>query len=193
MNKEINQQGIIEAILFTVGEPVSCDKIASILGIDNKKTKHLLYQMQEQFNNDETRALQIREVAGGFQLATKSQFSVYLTELAQQESKTMSLSQASLETLAIIAYRQPVTKVEIEAIRGVRADKAVSNLLERGLIEEAGRKETIGRPILYITTPLFLQSFGLNSLDGLPDKNNYIEDLKRADTGSQLELPNTEV
>ncbi|MDF2570751.1 MAG: scpB [Sporomusa sp.] len=163
---EKHLQGPIEALLFASGQPLSADKIASMLTIHTDHIHALIADMVNSMAAEE-RGLTIVEVAGGYQLCTKPIFSNVISKLAAvQDSK---LSAAALETLAIVAFKQPVTRQEIESIRGVKADRVVNTLLERMLIKEIGRKEAIGRPILYGTTTEFLQCFGLKSLDYLPD------------------------
>lgn len=159
-------QGAIEALLFASGQPLPAAKIAQILDIHVDHVHALIGEMTDSMISEQ-RGLIIVEVAGGYQLCTKPSLVDIVSKLAEiQDSK---LSAAALETLAIIAFKQPVTKQEIENIRGVKADRVITTLLDRALIKEVGRKEAIGRPILYGTTNEFLQCFGLKSLDDLPD------------------------
>lgn len=163
--------GAIEALLFASGQPLSPEKIAGILNIQIEHI-HTLIEDMTALMNDEKRGLTIVEVAGGYQLCTKPLFFTIVSKLADiQDSR---LSTAALETLAIIAFKQPVTRQEIESIRGVKADKVIATLLERLLIKEIGRKEAVGRPIIYGTTNEFLQCFGLKSLDDLPALANLL-------------------
>lgn len=163
--------GAIEALLFASGQPLSPEKIAGILNIQIEHIRTLIEDMTASMN-DEKRGLTIVEVAGGYQLCTKPLFFTIVSKLADiQDSR---LSTAALETLAIIAFKQPVTRQEIESIRGVKADKVIATLLERLLIKEIGRKEAVGRPIIYGTTNEFLQCFGLKSLDDLPALANLL-------------------
>lgn len=158
-------QGAIEALLFANGQPLPAAKIAQILDIHVDHVHALIVEMTG-IMVSEQRGLTIVEVAGGYQLCTKPSLVDIVSKLAElQDSK---LSAAALETLAIVAFKQPVTKQEIESIRGVKADRVITTLLDRTLIKEVGRKEAVGRPILYGTTNEFLQCFGLNSLDDLP-------------------------
>ncbi|HML31613.1 SMC-Scp complex subunit ScpB [Sporomusa sphaeroides] len=158
-------QGAIEALLFASGQPLPAAKIAQILDIHVDHVHALIVEMTG-IMVSEQRGLTIVEVAGGYQLCTKPSLVDIVSKLAElQDSK---LSAAALETLAIVAFKQPVTKQEIESIRGVKADRVIATLLDRTLIKEVGRKEAVGRPILYGTTNEFLQCFGLNSLDDLP-------------------------
>ncbi len=163
--------GAIEALLFASGQPLSADKLAGILNIPIDQIPMQINAMTTAMA-DEQRGLTIVEVAGGYQLCTKPMLYSIVSKLAEtQDSK---LSTAALETLSIVAFKQPVTRQEIESIRGVNADKVVATLLERQLIKEVGRKEAVGRPILYGTTNEFLQCFGLKSLGDLPDISNLL-------------------
>jgi segregation and condensation protein B len=155
---------IIEALIFASDEPLSAQRLAELLELEPVSIPGLVERIQKRHEHG---GLMIREVGGGYQLVTKPEFAPWIEKLGRPVVHA-PLSQASTETLAIIAYRQPVTKAEIEDIRGVRSDSAVNNLLERGLICELGRKDAPGRPILYGVTEKFLVHFGLKSLDDLP-------------------------
>lgn len=157
--------GQLEALLFAAGEPLAVPQLAELLGMNKPQTWELLGQLQEEYAK-ESRGLELREVAEGWQLCTKACHHEAILQLANTQE--LKLSNASMETLAIIAYRQPVTRAEMEAIRGVKVDGVVNTLLEWELIAEAGRKETAGRPILYKTTKRFLEVFGLKALKDLP-------------------------
>ncbi len=161
-----NLKGNLEALLFVNGDPLSLKRIAEILEVDKENVKLLLAQLIQDMNQQE-RGLTIIEVAGGYQLCTKPHLAGFLEKLVQIKENKLSIP--ALETLSIIAFKQPITKQEIEAIRGVRVDKVLANLLERNLIKELGRKEAIGRPIIYGTTEVFLKCFGLKSLEDLPE------------------------
>lgn len=161
-----NLKGNLEALLFVNGDPLSLKRIAEILEVDQENVKLLLAQLIQDMNQQE-RGLTIVEVAGGYQLCTKPHLAGFLEKLVQIKENKLSIP--ALETLSIIAFKQPITKQEIEAIRGVRVDKVLANLLERNLIKELGRKEAIGRPIIYGTTEVFLKCFGLKSLEDLPE------------------------
>jgi len=161
-----NLKGNLEALLFVNGDPLSLKRIAEILEVDQENVKLLLAQLIQDMNQQE-RGLTIIEVAGGYQLCTKPHLAGFLEKLVQIRENKLSIP--ALETLSIIAFKQPITKQEIEAIRGVRVDKVLANLLERNLIKELGRKEAIGRPIIYGTTEVFLKCFGLKSLEDLPE------------------------
>ena len=161
-----NLKGNLEALLFVNGDPLSLKRIAEILEVDQENVKLLLAQLIQDMNQQE-RGLTIIEVAGGYQLCTKPHLAGFLEKLVQIKENKLSIP--ALETLSIIAFKQPITKQELEAIRGVRVDKVLANLLERNLIKELGRKEAIGRPIIYGTTEVFLKCFGLKSLEDLPE------------------------
>lgn len=166
-------KGHIEALLFAHGEPMTAGKIAQILSVEEEHVQLLLAQLMEDMS-DSCRGLTIIEIAGGYQLCTKPELSSTVEKLAHvQEAR---LSSAAMETLAIIAFKQPVTKQEIENIRGVKIDKLLAMLVERHLVKEVGRKEAIGRPILYGTTDDFLNCFGLKSLNDLPPLANFLEE-----------------
>ena len=155
---------IIEALIFASDEPLSAQRLAELLELDLTSIPALVERIQKRHEDG---GLLIREVGGGYQFVTKPEFAPWIEKLGRPVVHA-PLTQAGTETLAIIAYRQPVTKAEIEDIRGVRSDSAVNNLLERGLICELGRKDAPGRPILYGVTDKFLVHFGLKSLDDLP-------------------------
>ncbi|MEG6585676.1 SMC-Scp complex subunit ScpB [Dendrosporobacter sp. 1207_IL3150] len=158
-------KGHIEALLFACAEPLPAVKLAALLDLPVDKIVIILDEMVSAMKDD-SRGLTIVEVAGGYQLCTKPELASIVERLAH--SQEPRLSSAALETLAIVAFRQPITRLEIESIRGVKTDKVIANLVERGLIKEVGRKEAIGRPILYGTTEDFLKCLGLNSLEDLP-------------------------
>ncbi|HEY8361404.1 MAG TPA: SMC-Scp complex subunit ScpB [Tissierellaceae bacterium] len=172
-------KAIIEALLFTWGDPLELKDIASILEITEEEVKELLDEMISEFDYNR-RGIRIMKINKSYQLSTRPEHYEWIKKLSNP-TYTKSLSNAALETLSIIAYRQPIIKSEIEAIRGVKCDKAIETLLERGLITELGRLEKVGRPILYGTTDLFLKTFGLESLDQLPpieEFNNNLDNLE---------------
>ena len=162
----------VEALLFSSGNPVSIRKMAQILDIHEQHVELLIDQLILDMA-DENRGLFIVKVAAGYQMCTKPELAAVVKELAQVQDTKLSL--AAMETLSIIAFKQPITKHEIEDIRGVKVDKVLSKLLERLMIKELGRKEAIGRPILYGTTDEFLKSFGLNGLEDLPPLAESLE------------------
>jgi len=168
---------MVEAILFAVGEAVGTDRLAAAVGLDPDTTVKLVRNMMDSYAQEE-RGIRIIELDGSFQLCTKPEMYDCLSRLIHIPKKHV-LTETLLETLSIIAYRQPVTKGTIEAIRGVSSDHAVNRLLEYGLIEEAGRLDAPGRPILFRTTEEFLRSFGLSSLSQLPEfDRSKLEDFK---------------
>lgn len=157
---------IVEALVLSSSEPISAARLAEIIPYcDADEVKELVNALNGEYA-EQDRSFEIWEVAGGFQIRTRAEFSGYLQKL--QKERALRLSQAALETLAIIAYRQPVTRAEIEDVRGVDAGATVKSLLERHLIRIAGQREVPGRPMLYGTTRRFLEIFGLESLKSLP-------------------------
>ncbi|MHB1126847.1 MAG: SMC-Scp complex subunit ScpB [Bacillota bacterium] len=155
----------IECLLFVASEPLDLKTISEIAGISQEEARELLVELMQLYNQDH-RGVQLVEVGGGYALCTRPQYATYIEKLYRP--KAASLSQAALETLAIVAYKQPITRIDIEAIRGVKVDGVLGTLLERRLIQEVGRREGPGRPILYGTNREFLIHFGLNDLSGLP-------------------------
>lgn len=166
-------RGHVEALLFAAGDPVPATRLAKILEVDEMTVVSLVDEIRLSME-PETRGLTIVEIAGGYQMCTKPELAAIVDKLA--EVPDSRLSPAALETLSIIAFRQPVTKPEIEAIRGVKVDGVVNTLLERRLVREMGRKDVIGRPILYGTTDEFLKCFGLKNLTELPDLTKLLAD-----------------
>jgi segregation and condensation protein B len=160
-------KGIIEGILFAAGEAITVKEVSEILDLELRETKKIIKEMIKEYE-DEGRGIYIVEFNDKIQFATKPEYGQYIKRLIKSESR-QNLSQAALETLAIIAYKQPITKVDIDEIRGVRSDRAIATLLERGLIKEAGRLEATGRPILYCTTDDFLKYFGFKNINELPE------------------------
>ena len=161
-----NYEAIIEAILFTMGNSVELEKIASAIELDTVQTKKIIEQMMEYYERPES-GVKIVELDGSYQMCTKSEMYEYLIRIAKQPKKYV-LTDVMLETLSIIAYRQPITKLEIEKIRGVKSDHAVSKLVEYNLVCELGRLDAPGRPLLFGTTEEFLRRFSVQSLDDLP-------------------------
>ncbi len=160
-------KGIIEAVLFTMGESVQADRLAAILEIEKKELVEVLKEMQQEYAACE-RGICLIELDGAWQLCTKIETYEYIRKLVVQPKKR-SLTDVMLETLSIIAYKQPVTKQEIESIRGVKSDFAVNKLIEYKLVKELGRLDTVGRPIVFGTTEEFLRCFGVSSIEELPD------------------------
>lgn len=181
-------QGVIESILFTMGESVELDKIAAAIEHDPETTRKIIHNMMDRYE-DESRGVRIIELDNAFQMCTKQEAYEYLIRIAKQPRRYV-LTEVLLETLSIIAYKQPVTKLEIEKIRGVKSDHAVNKLVEYGLVEETGRMDVPGRPILFGTTEEFLRRFSVQSLDDLPSLNQeQVEDFKaQAEDEAQLKL-----
>lgn len=160
-------KSVIEGLIFVSGsDGIDVQTLSNVLECDPKVVLELVYELQQQFK-EQNRGVQIIEVAGSFQMTTRLEHAPYFEKLAVAPTHA-GLSQASLETLAIISYQQPITRVEIEDIRGVRSDKAIQTLVSRNLIEEKGRSESTGRPILYGTTRQFMEYFGLKQMQDLP-------------------------
>ena len=159
-------KGRIEAILFVAGEAVSIRDMAKALQIDEKELKTALNDIGSEYDYEQ-RGFMLKRFGDKVQLATRPLYSEDVLRLLQPVQQ-QSLSQAAMETLAVVAYKQPVTRAEVEQIRGVKCDYSLQSLTLKGLIQEAGRKDTIGRPILYATTDTFLSHFGIQGLEDLP-------------------------
>ena len=166
---EADRKGIIEAILFVAGNPVPVEDIARVIGVSEEELEKTLSVLESEYDY-ERRGIRLLRFGKHVQLTTRAEYAPYVERLLQPIQK-QTLSQAVMETLAVIAYRQPATKADVEAIRGVKCDYSVQALLNKGLIEEVGRKETLGRPILYGTTDAFLRHFCISSLEDLPELN----------------------
>ena len=164
--EEKNIGAIVEAILFVSGDPVRAEDLAHALDMTTSEMEEVLEGLADHLAF-ENRGLRLNRSGGEVYLSIRPEYAPYVENFLQPLQK-QSLSQAVLETLSIIAYRQPVTKGDIEAVRGVKCDYSVQSLLNRGFIEEQGRRETLGRPILYGTTDKFLQHFGMETLADLP-------------------------
>ncbi|WP_160680715.1 SMC-Scp complex subunit ScpB [Clostridium sp. C8-1-8] len=164
---------VIESLLFVSGEPLGAKDIARILECQIDFVEEIVDAMTEEYEN-QGRGIKIISINGMYQLVTKPQNSDYIQKLLKKNTR-QSLSQASLESLAIVAYKQPVTRVEIDEIRGVKSDSALQKLLEKNLIKEMGRLDVIGRPIQYGTTEEFLRQFGLEDLKELPSLDLFEE------------------
>lgn len=160
------EKGAIEAMLFVSGEPLTLREIAINLELTPKYVEDVLKELMESYNEKE-RGIKLINIDGAYQLVTKPEYSSYIQKLLKK-NKRQSLSQASLESLAIVAYKQPITRIDIDEIRGVKSESAIQRLIEKDLIKEVGRLEVPGRPILYGTTEEFLRQFGLGDLKELP-------------------------
>ena len=160
------QKAIIECLIFTSEVPLTADKIRNVIeDISKKEIKELIEELMVEYQNQD-RGIFIREVAHGYQFCTKSEYSLWVQKF--RKTKPYHLSQATLETLAIVTYKQPVTKAEVEAIRGVDCSGVLKSLMDKKLVTILGKKDVIGRPFLYGTTPKFLEVFGLDKLANLP-------------------------
>ncbi len=173
----------LECVLLAGGGPVPLPRLAQALQCPEDEVKSLLEELERDYR---ARGLMVQQVAGGYQLCTRPQYAEYVTRLVAQQPEP--LSRACLETLAVVAYRQPVTRAEVEAVRGARSDHHLRRLVERNLIREVGRKPGPGTPILYGTTELFLRQFGLRDLNDLPPlEGRRVQDMLRPQTGQSPE------
>ena len=161
------KESIIEAMLFASGNVVRGVDIADVLNVELRDVKEYIKGINKQLD-EENRPVTIREIEDGYQMCTKPKYHEYIRKIQEKKPKK-SLSQAAMETLAIVAYKQPITRVEVEKIRGVNSDYALNTLTEFGLIEDIGRADLPGRPLLYSTTQEFLRKFGYKSLKDLPE------------------------
>lgn len=167
----------IEAILFSFGEAVEIDKIAKALELDKEIAQEYVHELMQDYEQDE-RGIRIIELENAYQMCSAQEYYEYLIKIKEQPKKHV-LTDVLLETLSIIAYKQPITRVEIEKIRGVSCDHAVNRLVEYNLVQELGRLDAPGRPLLFGTTEEFLRSFGVNSIDELPTlKPEQVEEFK---------------
>ncbi len=169
---------LIEAALLAADEPLTLRRLATAAGLtDNTEVRQLVQRLQSLYEQDGT-AFQIEELAGGFQLLTRPEYHPWLARL-RRAGNEMRLTAAARETLAIVAYRQPITRADVEAIRGVQSADMLHQLMEKGLVRIAGRDESLGRPMLYGTTKKFLQAFGLRSLRDLPQAEELVDPARR--------------
>ncbi len=166
---DVNLKPVLECMLFVSPQPLMTAHVAKSLEIDEAVVDAAIHELRLDYGG---RGLQILRIAGGYQMCTRPEYADHVSKLLKPER--MKLSRAALETVAIIAYRQPITQPEIEAIRGVNSDGVVRTLMERHLIKQVGRRETAGRPMLYATTEEFLNHFGLNDLTQLPDLEDVV-------------------
>ena len=165
-SEEGTLRGRIEAILFVAGEAVAVKELARALQTDEAAVRDAIGILRDEYDYEQ-RGFLLKCFGDNVQLATRPLYAQDVLRLLQPVQQ-QSLSQAAMETLAVVAYKQPVTRAEVEQIRGVKCDYSLQSLINKGLIREAGRKDTIGRPILYRTTDEFLSHFGLEGLEGLP-------------------------
>jgi segregation and condensation protein B len=172
----INWNSILESLLFAAGdEGLSLKQLAEVLEVDELHASELIENLRQAYERDDQRGIMVVQLAGTFQLATKKENAAYLKKLVDSPH-TSTLSQAALETLAIIAYKQPITRAEIEEIRGVKTERPLHTLTAKVLIKETGRAEGTGRAILYGTTKEFLDYFGLKNLKELPQLPEKVEE-----------------
>ncbi|WLR43786.1 SMC-Scp complex subunit ScpB [Bacillus carboniphilus] len=165
--KIIEWKAIVEGLLYAVGdEGLSVKQLTKVLEVDEAIVLQIIDDLKSEYESKE-RGIQIVEVARAYQLVTKKEHAIYLKRLAQNPTNS-SLSQVALETLAIIAYKQPITRIETEEVRGVKCERPIQTLVAKGLIKEVGRAEGAGRAILYGTTKEFLEYFGLKTIEELP-------------------------
>lgn len=187
----MNIKSILESLLLVNERPIESKELAGILSVDKKEIEKNLEELATEYEARKA-GICIIKVAGGYQMCSHPNNEEWVKKMYQEKNK-QRLSIASLETVAIIAYKQPITRTEIEGIRGVNVDGVVRHLLELGLIKEAGRKPVPGRPFLYVTTRKFLEYFGLNSLEDLPKLEEFSkfgsDSLK---DNKDLETPSTE-
>jgi segregation and condensation protein B len=172
----VKWKGILESLLFAAGdEGLSLKQIAAVLDVEEMKASEIVTELQMDYDKDVNRGIAIVQLAGVYQLATKKEHAIYLKKLVESPGAG-HLSQAALETLAIIAYKQPITRTEIEDIRGVKTERPLHTLSSRALINEVGRAEGTGRAILYGTTKEFLDYFGLKNIKELPPLPEKIDE-----------------
>ena len=171
-----NYFSIIESLLFVSGEPLTLKQIAAIIECNLEYTRDLINKMSFEYKNC-SRGIKVLNNKDKYSLVTKSENSSYVEKLLKNNLR-QSLSRAALETLAIVAYMQPVTRIDIDEIRGVKSDRALMTLIEKKLIEESGRLGVPGRPILYVTTEEFLKYFGLNSIEEIPEIDELTHNYK---------------
>jgi len=177
-------EAAIEAILFTMGESVEAEKIAVAIEHDVDTTVKIIHNMMDKYENED-RGIKIIELEGSFQLCTKEEYYDNLIRICSQPRR-YTLTDAALETLSIIAYKQPVTKIEIEKIRGVNSDRSVNKLVELELVKEVGRLDAPGRPMLFGTTEEFLRTFGVGSIDELPVISEQYKEEAEYEIASEL-------
>lgn len=164
-------KSIIECLLFVAKEPLSLKSLAQLLELPENEITPLVEELVAEYNGVK-HGINIQFVANGYQMFTRPELAPYIEKLYKPQS-SYGISKAALETLAIVAYKQPITRAEIESIRGVKVDSAIGTLVEKNLVKEVGRREGPGRPVLFGTTPAFLRYFGLKDLSELPDMEEF--------------------
>lgn len=189
MYGEKTMKSALEAMMFVSGDLLSAKDASEVLGIGKNEAIELFHELKKEYDEDE-RGIRIREVNNSFQFVTDESQEVYIRKLCTPV-KVKRLSQAALEVLAIVAYKQPVTRGEIDSIRGIKCERVLDGLISKGLIKITGRSDGVGRPLLYGTTDEFLKKFGLETLSDLPDFDDYSEDIQirdREDSYAQLNM-----
>ena len=179
-------EAAIEAVLFAMGDSVELGRIAKAIGHDTETTRRILNHMMEKYNTKD-RGIHIVELENAYQMCTKQEYYDYLVNIAMQPKKTV-LTDVMMETLSIIAYKQPITKQEIDKIRGVKSDHAVNKLVEYNLVQELGRLDAPGRPIVFGTTEEFLRNFGVDSTDNLPEISPVKMEDFRAEVEEEMQI-----
>lgn len=180
------QEAVVEAVLFTMGQSVEVRQLAAALGEDRETAKQAVTRLQERYQK-EKRGIQIIELEDAYQMCTRAEYYPNLIRVASAPKKQV-LTEVVLETLSIIAYKQPITKMEIEKIRGVKSDHAVNKLVEYNLVYEVGRLDAPGKPALFATTEEFLRRFGVGSTEDLPDLNPEQEEEIKIEVEEELQL-----
>ena len=182
----MNLKAVIEGLLFVVGDDgLDLDEISKILEISKDETKELIKELQNDYQSSD-RGIRIDFLGDKLKLTTKKEHNIYYQKLLTTEDNN-TLSQAALETLAIIAYNQPITRVKVDELRGISNNHIIRKLVAKGLIKEGGRSNMPGRPILYETTSEFLDYFGLSSIEDLPDMRDFLEE-KEKETEDDVDL-----
>ncbi|MCR5398191.1 MAG: SMC-Scp complex subunit ScpB [Lachnospiraceae bacterium] len=186
--EKAKQMAVLEAVLFAMGEAVPVKKLAELIETDDKETVTLLEDMKKKMDKSD-RGVTIAQIGDSYQMCSKQELYEYLIELTKNDRKA-TLSDSALEVLSIIAYKQPITRLDVEKIRGVNSDHAINRLVECELVRELGRLDAPGKPILFGTTDQFLRSFGVKSLEELPELSQVqIEEFKeQAEQEVQLNL-----
>ncbi len=179
-----DQEAVLEAVLFTMGQSVELSQLAAAIGQDKETAKKAVLRLQDRYNQ-EKRGMQIIELEEAYQMCTRAEYYPNLIRVASAPKKQV-LTEVVLETLSIIAYKQPITKMEIEKIRGVKSDHAVNRLVEYDLVYEVGRLDAPGRPALFATTEEFLRRFGVGSTEDLPDLNPEQEEEIKTEVEEEL-------
>ena len=183
---EKEQEAVIEAVLFTMGKAVELEKLALAIGQDQETARQAVERLKERYEKDK-RGMEIVQLEDSYQMCTRTGFYENLIRVAAAPKKQV-LTEVMLETLSIIAYKQPVTKLEIEEIRGVKSDHAVNRLVEYNLVYEVGRMDAPGRPALFATTEEFLRRFGVGGLSDLPHMNPEQEEEIKAEVEEELQM-----